>query len=73
MASLRHMIHQGNIAALQKAIGRTLSETYEVDTALDMWMLKLLQQLEEDEERGDMATPAPSSVVPPETKRSIPH
>ena len=46
------MIHQGNIAALQQAISRTLSETYEVDTALDLWMLKLLKQLEEDEERG---------------------
>ena len=52
MASLRHMIHQGNIAALQQAISRTLSETYEVDTALDLWMLKLLQQLEEDETGG---------------------
>ena len=73
MASLRHMIHQGNIAALQKAIGRTLSETYEVDTALDMWMLKLLQQLEEDEERGDMATTRPKLGHPAEIKPSIPH
>jgi hypothetical protein len=56
MNAVTQMMEQRNIAALQKAITRTLSETYEVDTVLDEWMLNLLQQLEEDE-RGKMVHP----------------
>jgi hypothetical protein len=55
MSAIAQIIEQRNIAALQKAISRTVSETYEVETALDEWMLDLLQQLEEDEERKDRA------------------
>ena len=53
MTALAHIMEQRNIAALQKAISRTLCETYEVETALDDWMLNLLQQLEQDAERRD--------------------
>ena len=66
MNAVTQMMEQRNIAALQKAITRTLSETYEVDTVLDEWMLNLLQQLEEDE-RGKMVhltDPARSSQEP---------
>jgi hypothetical protein len=55
MRAVAQMMEMRNVAALQKAIGRTLCETYEVDRALDEWMLSLLQQLEDDEERKDRA------------------
>ena len=47
MSAITNVIEQRHIAAVQKAINRTLSQTYEVDEALDMWVLNLLQELEE--------------------------
>jgi hypothetical protein len=48
MSPLEQIREQRNIAAVQKAVSRTLSETYEVETALDELMIHLLQQPEED-------------------------
>ena len=53
MSPLEQIREQRNIAAVQKAISRTVSETYEVETALDELMIHLLQQPEEDAERRD--------------------
>ena len=63
MSAITNVIEQRHIAAVQKAINRTLSQTYEVDEALDMWVLNLLQELEEGEQReqGGLITKARSS------------
>jgi len=71
MNAVTQMKEQRNIAALQKAITRTLSETYEVDTVLDEWMLNLLQQLEEDE-HGKMVHLTDPARSPQEEADQVP-
>jgi len=71
MTALAHIMEQRNIAALQKAISRTLCETYEVETALDDWMLNLLQQLEEDE-HGKMVHLTDPARSPQEEADQVP-
>jgi hypothetical protein len=54
MGRLEDQWNEDNIAAMQRAIGRTLRESHCVDNLLDERMGELLRQLQDGEEEEDV-------------------